>query len=457
MEMIRVLMPILLSIAEQAVESLSGTMDFVEFQAQLAEKLQEAGRSISQAVLEGLEQQIRKDRNLRPQWQICRSGDSKEMLTRFGMIHYARTYYRHRGNGQYAYLVDEQVGYSSHMRMDTQVKSELVSGAADVSYRKSAQITGSSCGTSISGQTVLRSLRGFERPALAKQKRTNRAVLYIEADEDHVASQTGPSIEARLVYIHEGWAETKRRELQNPLYLSSVDEDSYSFWERVWEEVDARYEVDKIETIYVMGDGAAWIQGAFDVFPQATFVLDRFHLMKYVKKAVGSNQEHGKMLRSALRFGNREKMYEVLSQVMGEASTESRRKAIAEAWKYIENQWEGIRQLYKETELRCSAEGHVSHVLSERLSSRPMGWSRAGAKHMANVRVCQANGLSVSQEYVRQMQRKSLPVVHIAEKTVEAQRKKLKRTREMLGNIPVLKGAKSYLYWALQGLSGALA
>ena len=153
-------------------------------------------------------------------------------------------------------------------------------------------------------------------------------------------------------------------------------------------EVDARYEVDKIETIYVMGDGAAWIQGAFDVFPRATFVLDRFHLMKYVKKAVGSNQEHGKMLRNALWFGNRKKMYEVLSQLMEEASTESRRNAIADAWKYIENQWEGIRESY----IRCSAEGRISHVLSERLSSRPRGWSRAGAKHMANVRVCQANG-----------------------------------------------------------------
>lgn len=457
MEMIRVIMPILLSIAEQAVESLSGTMDFMEFQAQMAEKLQETGRSISQAVLEGLEQQIRKDRNLRPQWQICRSGDRKEMLTRFGVIRYERTYYRNKEDGSYSYLVDEQAGYTAHMRMDTQVKSKLVAGAANVSYRKSADLTGSDCGTSISGQTVLRSLRDFERPARKEQKRILSKVLYIEADEDHVASQTGPSIEARLVYIHEGWAETKRRELRNPLYLSSVDEDSYSFWERVWEEVDARYEVDKIETMYVMGDGAAWIQGAFDVFPKATFVLDRFHLMKYIKKAVGSNQEHGKTLRSALRFGNREKMHEVLSQVMEEASTESRKNAIAEAWKYIENQWEGIRQLYKEAELRCSAEGHVSHVLSERLSSRPMGWSRTGAANMANVRVCQANGVSVAQEYVRQLQRKSLPVVYIAEKTVEVQRKKLKRTREILGNIPVLKGAKNYLYWALQGLSGALA
>lgn len=179
--------------------------------------------------------------------------------------------------------------------------------------------------------------------------------------------------------------------------------------------------------------------------------------MKYIKKAVGSTQDQGETLRRALQFGNREKTDEVLSQVMEEAAAESRKKAIATAWKYIDNQWAGIGQLYKENELRCSAEGHVSQVLSERLSSRPMGWSRDGTKHMANVRVCQANGGSVAQEYIRQVQSKSLPELQIAEKTMEVQRKKLQRTREMLENIPVLKGAKSYLHEALQGLSGALA
>jgi len=36
--------------------------------------------------------------------------------------------------------------------------------------------------------------------------------------------------------------------------------------------------------------------------------------------------------------------------------------------------------------LGCSAEGHVSHVLSERMSSRPLGWSRQGAEQMARLR-----------------------------------------------------------------------
>ena len=36
--------------------------------------------------------------------------------------------------------------------------------------------------------------------------------------------------------------------------------------------------------------------------------------------------------------------------------------------------------------------GHVSHVLSDRLSSRPLGWSRTGVDKMAHLRVYRRNG-----------------------------------------------------------------
>ena len=40
----------------------------------------------------------------------------------------------------------------------------------------------------------------------------------------------------------------------------------------------------------------------------------------------------------------------------------------------------------------CSAEGHVSHVLSSRMSSRPLGWSKKGAENMAKLRAFAWNG-----------------------------------------------------------------
>ena len=38
----------------------------------------------------------------------------------------------------------------------------------------------------------------------------------------------------------------------------------------------------------------------------------------------------------------------------------------------------GLRLKHKEGVKGCNAEGHVSHILSSRMSSRPMGWSVKG-------------------------------------------------------------------------------
>ncbi len=69
--------------------------------------------------------------------------------------------------------------------------------------------------------------------------------------------------------------------------------------------------------------------------------------------------------------------------------TDTKKQAVREAKRYILNNWDGIE--FKEEKadeiVGCSAEGHVSHVFSERLSSRPKGWSRVGADQMARLRV----------------------------------------------------------------------
>mgnify|MGYP001135766916 CR=1 FL=1 len=60
-----------------------------------------------------------------------------------------------------------------------------------------------------------------------------------------------------------------------------------------------------------------------------------------------------------------------------------------EAEAYILSNWMAH---HKEGVLGRSTEGHVSHILSARMSSRPMGWSRKGASKMAELRAYVFNG-----------------------------------------------------------------
>jgi hypothetical protein len=60
--------------------------------------------------------------------------------------------------------------------------------------------------------------------------------------------------------------------------------------------------------------------------------------------------------------------------------------------KFVLGNWSAIRRTLRNKLVNgCSAESHVSHVLSDRLSSRPMGWSQIGADRMSKLRSYERN------------------------------------------------------------------
>ena len=65
-----------------------------------------------------------------------------------------------------------------------------------------------------------------------KGKRKAVRVLYIKADEDHVALQDGRCIEPKLVYVHEGRKKIgkDRWKLENLIYFSGVYAKSDALW-----------------------------------------------------------------------------------------------------------------------------------------------------------------------------------------------------------------------------------
>lgn len=62
-------------------------------------------------------------------------------------------------------------------------------------------------------------------------------------------------------------------------------------------------------------------------------------------------------------------------------------RAVEECRTYFIGNWEYIQRAFHDKHvLGCSAEGHVSSVYSERMSSRPMGWSETGSDRMCKLR-----------------------------------------------------------------------
>ena len=77
------------------------------------------------------------------------------------------------------------------------------------------------------------------------------------------------------VYVYDGIEETdSRRKLQNVHYFTQKQKgSSEDLWLEVAQYIYDVYDIDCLETIYIMGDGAGWIKQGLVWLPKSIFVL----------------------------------------------------------------------------------------------------------------------------------------------------------------------------------------
>lgn len=111
---------------------------------------------------------------------------------------------------------------------------------------------------------------------------------------------------------------------------------------------------------------------------------------------------------------------------------------------YILGNWPGIMQWVrdKNKEIKCSAEGHVSHIYADRMSSRPLGWSRTGADKMSRLRIYERNGGDML-KLVR-FQKKELPALSGSEEVICSSRQMFASERKNRNNLGALADIPVY-------------
>lgn len=363
-----------------------------------------------------MDQAIRNSHNRKKDWNIVRCDDAS-LLTSLGTVNYRKSLFVHKSTGERCYLLDKLTDIAPHERMTEDALAQIYEEAADSSYQKSG--ISASLTDVVSKQTVKNKLHAIQFPEeKAPETKTKVRNLYIDADEDHVklqfqeqrgdlevteAGYKKNSCLSKLIYVYEGKRECgKRKELTGTHYFSGVYEGAKAnrdFWEEVNSYIQTNYEIEENGHIFINGDGGSWINRGEEVLGrQAVAVLDAFHLQKYINKAAShmedSREDAKGELRKALSAGKRKRVEENFKILKDFAKTEKVREKVEESQNYILGNWKKIEaaRKYKEELLGCSAEGHVSHILSSRLSSRPMGWSRKGVDQMSHLRAYKANG-----------------------------------------------------------------
>ena len=419
--------------------------------------------------LETYDEYLRMHKWARSEWQIVRR-DTTTLLTSLGSITYRKTLFKNKITGKSEYLLDRVMGIEKHARMTEDAEAELLKEAVQTSYQRGG-ISACISDECVSKETVKNKIHALEFPKNNEVLKEKKVVdyLYIDADEDHVSLQfhekKGDLVKlennrkdncaiAKLVYIYEGIEkeapESKRHKLINPYYFCrGCDGDGNQlFWDEIFTFMDNHYDLEKVKRIYLNADGGAWIKAGKNRIEGITYILDEFHLEKYLTKLTShmkdSREDAKKELIHAIKYEKKSDFEAVVDRLKDCLETETGIKRIEKSKEYILSNWTAarLRLTRKEGVLGCSAEGHVSHVLSSRMSSRPLGWSVVGMEKMAELRAYHYNKGDM-QELVR-YQKTILPKAAGCEEVVSSCAELLLQESRHRQNLGVLADTKIY-------------
>ena len=324
----------------------------------------------------------------------------RRLQTSLGAMEYGRTYYE-TAEGEYVYLLDHLIGVEPYERMSKTLSAKLVNLAAEMSYGKSAACAEAD----VSRQTVSNKVNAL-REVVQEVERVKETPeeLHLFADEDHVHLKDGRNAIVPLVTISEGIDKSnpKRHRLINPLHIAGYGMEAEAFNDQVEACVYERYDLNKVNRIYIHGDGASRIVALGERFPNAEHVLDGFHLEKYLKKLGHFNDAAQRMgaLRAALKDGNW-KTYKKLLETIYALQTGKDRERCKPVILYLWNNRWSAHLRYSPDICGSCTESLVSHVLSERLSRTPLAWSERGLEKMTMLVVYRKNGRKVTARDIR--------------------------------------------------------
>ena len=423
---------------------------------------------------EKMDEAIRESLVRKQHWTIEQRNETKELLDIAGMLHFNRTGFEDKRTGKYIYLLDMILGLENHQRITLGAAAKVLEETILSSYAKGGKAASP---TEVASKQAVKELvhgmvMEYPKPEPAEKKRLKN--LHIVADEDHVAAQfwkkKGDLVEnsagnkintiiAKVVVVYEDVINEFGVQSKNPRYrlvgkktFSGVykgEAENIKFWEQVRDYIEKNYDTEILERVYIAGDGGAWIKAGTQVIENSRFVLDKFHMMKYINTSVTHLLDSADDVKSEIwkhiNKADKKGLKDIYKRILEVTEPGNKYEEVEGALRYLLNQWDGIKIRVEEPSgcWKCCAEGQVSHVLSDRMSSRPMGWSEWGCHQMSQLRAYHWNGGKVI-DLLKYQKRKKRQVAHRQEQ--EALIKELRKKQsgwnyaeQMQGVIPGLE------------------
>ena len=384
--------------------------DLDRLAADIFEDCTEYAKLMVQEVIRIRNLQFREDKTFRKQECLVLKEKERprQILTKLGMIEWNRDYYYDKAEECYVFPLDHMLGIRSYERIGDEVTAQLLNRATEVSYAKSADIV---TGGAVSRQSVHNHILKADIPEKQPEvERKEIKQLHIYADEDHVHMQKPGKERGKqnqivpLVTVTEGTQSigNRRNKTIEPMHFVDEEQSAKELWKSVEGYLARAYDVEQIEEIYIHADGGKWVKNGLESFPNVIHVMDGYHFFKELRSLARKFPQRNVRVAilNALTKDDRRKADMFIQELAREDEN------VLKFGTYLFGNWEEIRNLITLDIPGSCTEGQVSHVLSERFSRNPMGWSKAGLGKLSKLRVYCCNGGRLTAEDLKRMPEK---------------------------------------------------
>jgi len=166
--------------------------------------------------------------------------------------------------------------------------------------------------------------------------------------------------------------------------------DSQVMWEETYAKVGSKWDLNRVEKVYIGGDGADWPKEGLEYFPGAEYKLDPYHLSKHLTEALWYDEETFNKVCEAICLGDLQKTQETLKEEIRKTKG-NRRKKVTTLLDYLTENWEGIAAL-REGERLGAIEGQIQHNVARRMKRLGARWSISSGDRIARILAEKANG-----------------------------------------------------------------
>lgn len=221
--------------------------------------------------------------------------------------------------------------------------------------------------------------------------------LHIIADEKwiHTQNNNKQSVMVKSIVLFQT---INNHKLINKQIFASLD---HSFINECLDYIYNTYDINKIDTIYCLGDGASWIKNLkynfyFNKDIKVISGLDKFHFKQALHHICQDKQLE--TILTGYILNNKKNDFKLCCESLIN-SYPHRADTTHSKMDYILNNWSNINSLYK-YKLSCPMESQISHNIADLFTSRPKAYSINTIKQLTKIRMLFKNNQNIKKLYL---------------------------------------------------------